>query len=389
MTFFLLPKLFSSININDISFSFIDKDDEQLTISKSLKFYLNDMKKNIDDIIIDWDNYKKFTNPYEYIHSIISAKLKFSISKIKPLSRSFYKMIEIYYTFSLNEISQNSLTCFHLAEGPGGFIEALIYLRKNSNDIFYGMTLISDDTNIPSWKKSKNFLQKHPNIFIENGADNTGNLMNKQNLIYCLNKYQKTIDIITGDGGFDFSINFNKQEEHSTNLVFAQICYALAMQKFNGIFILKVFDLFTYASLDLIYLLSLCYEKVYILKPNTSRLANSEKYIICKNFKLEDSYDLVMKLSSYFDLLNDNQIIQRFFNFSIPYLYRNKLEELNSIFGQQQMENINITFNIIESKSSEKLEQYQKNNINKCISWCQKYFIPCNKHLITSSIISE
>ena len=30
-----------------------------------------------------------------------------------------------------------------------------------------GMTLISDNVNIPSWKKSKIFLQKHSNIIIE------------------------------------------------------------------------------------------------------------------------------------------------------------------------------------------------------------------------------
>ena len=41
--------------------------------------------------------------------------------------------------------------------------------------------------------------------------------------------------------------------------------------------LLKMFDLFTYSSLDLLYILSLSYEKVYIVKPNTSRFANSEK----------------------------------------------------------------------------------------------------------------
>ena len=368
MTFFILPKLFSQIDINNIEFNLIDYKTHNSLISKSLRFYLNNLKKQIDNVSSEWDIYKKFTNPYEYIHSIISNEHRFSISKIKPLSRSFYKMIEIFNIFNLVEFNQKSIKTFHLAEGPGGFIEAFIFLRKNPNDTHYGMTLISDDINIPSWKKSKQFLQKNSNIIIETGIDKTGDLMNKENLIYCLNKYNNSMDIITGDGGFDFSLDFNKQEEHSINLIFAQICFALAMQKENGSFILKVFDIFTCASIDLLYLLSLCYEKVYVMKPNTSRLANSEKYIICKYFKLKDSKNIVLKLSTYFDMISNDKLIHRFLNIPISYIYINKLEELNAIFGQQQIENINLTFNIIESKSQEKLDLYQKNNINKCIT---------------------
>jgi len=379
MTFFQLPKLFNQLDINSLELELTTQENEVYEISKSLKYYLNQMKQKIDNICICWDTYKKYTNPYEYIHTIISSNQKTSISKLKPLSRSFYKMIEIAQLFSIFENHINIKT-FHLAEGPGGFIEALIYIRKNPLDKYYGMTLISDNSNIPSWKKSKLFLQKNSNITIEKGIDNTGDLMKKENLLYCLTNYANSMDIITGDGGFDFSVDFNKQELCSIKLIFSQICFALAMQKQNGTFILKMFDLFTYASLDLLYILSLCYEKVYILKPNTSRFANSEKYIICKNFKLNDSAPIVKKLSTFYDNLDSN-FIKRFLNINIPYLYKNRLEELNAIFGQQQIENIITTFNLIENKDLDKLELYKKNNINKCINWCQKFNIPCNKHL--------
>ena len=42
--------------------------------------------------------------------------------------------------------------------------------------------------------------------------------------------------------GFDFSVDFNQQEKMSAKLIFAQICYALIMQKKGGHFILKFFD---------------------------------------------------------------------------------------------------------------------------------------------------
>ena len=45
----------------------------------------------------------------------------------------FFKLIEIYKHFNILS-SYNSLKSFHLAEGPGGFIEATAYLRKNKFD---------------------------------------------------------------------------------------------------------------------------------------------------------------------------------------------------------------------------------------------------------------
>ena len=50
------------------------------------------------------------------------------------------------------------------------------------------------------------------------------------------------MDIVTADGGFDFSVDFNKQEIMANKLIFCQICFAISMQKKGGIFILKIFD---------------------------------------------------------------------------------------------------------------------------------------------------
>jgi 23S rRNA U2552 (ribose-2'-O)-methylase RlmE/FtsJ len=262
-------------------------------VNKNLNNYLNAIKIQIDNNVDKWDNYKKYTNPYEYIHTIIPNS-KQSVCKLKPLSRSFYKMIEMCCEHEIaNELPRICKT-FHLAEGPGGFIEAIVSLRNNKSDTYYGMTLNNDNNDVPGWRKSQHFLNLNPNVIIENGSDNTGNLLKKENLEYCFKKYGNSMDLITADGGFDFSIDFNSQEILSLKLIYAQICYAIAMQKQNGTFILKVFDLFTQCSLDMLFLLCSLYKNVYITKPNTSRLANSEKYIICKNFKLERSNTLII-----------------------------------------------------------------------------------------------
>ena len=64
------------------------------------------------------------------------------------------------------------------------------------------------------------------------------------------------------------------------------MCYALTMQKKGGTFILKIFDCFMQHTIDILCILSSFYNKVYITKPHTSRYANSEKYIVCKDFLL-------------------------------------------------------------------------------------------------------
>ena len=244
------------------------------------------------------------------------------------------------------------------------------------------MTLIDNNNdNIPGWKKSKYFLSKHNNIFIETGEDKTGNLCNVDNLWFVYKKYNGTIDLVTGDGGFDFSIDFNKQEVLSIKLIFCQMCFALALQKKGGTFILKIFDIFTQGTVDLLYILSSLYEQLIIIKPNTSRWANSEKYVVCKNFKLEDTYELIENLSNLFPLINSDSIIERFLNIDIPSLYTNKLQDINAIIGQQQLENILSTLYLLDNNKQEKLENIKKNNIQKCIQWCIKYKLPYNKNI--------
>uniref|UniRef100_A0A6C0AZ75 Ribosomal RNA methyltransferase FtsJ domain-containing protein n=1 Tax=viral metagenome TaxID=1070528 RepID=A0A6C0AZ75_9ZZZZ len=378
MSYFFLPQIHKIIDINNIIV--LTNTESKIILSKSLCFFLNSMKKQIDNYPISWDNYKKYTNPYEYIHTIIPYT-KISICKLKPLSRSFYKLIEIHNLLQLFE-KQDPIKTFHLAEGPGGFIEAIQLLRSNNNDIYYGMTLIdNNDDNIPGWKKSKYFLSKHNNIFIETGQDKTGNLCNVDNLWFVYKKYKGTIDLITGDGGFDFSIDFNKQEVLSTKLIFCQMCFAFAVQKKGGTFILKIFDIFTQATVDLLYILSLLYEQLIIIKPNTSRWANSEKYVVCKKFKLEETYQLIENLSNLFPLVNSDSIIERFLNIDIPSLYINKLQDINAIIGQQQLENILSTLYLLDNNKQEKLETIKKNNIQKCIQWCIKYKLPYNKNI--------
>ena len=77
-------------------------------ISNSLAHYLNEIKKRINSKENEWDIAKRYSNPCEYIHSLIPGKKK-SIAKKKPLSRSYFKMVELVYFFKLDASYRNNL----------------------------------------------------------------------------------------------------------------------------------------------------------------------------------------------------------------------------------------------------------------------------------------
>ena len=382
MSYFLLPEIHHNIDNIDIQSNEKDK----IYVSLTLNSYLNNAKKQIDNNFDSWDFMKRYTNPYEFIHTTI-PNTKYSVSKMKPLSRSFYKMVEIVNMLHLfSGFNDEPINTFHLAEGPGGFIEATEHLRKNDSDKYYGMTLMDEDPNVPGWKKSNHFLETHKNVEIERGVTGTGDLMEVDNLKYCNDKYKNSMDIITADGGFDFSIDFNQQEILATNLLLAQVSFAISMQKVGGHFILKIFDIFTKTTCDLMYLLSSLYKQVYIVKPSTSRLANSEKYIVCKGFKKYPE-KLINNIIGKYSTLKTFEFISRILSNNLDYFYLNKIEEYNAIFGQQQIENINTTLNLISCKNNtEKIETLKKNNIQKCTQWCEKNNIIHNQNLISTNI---
>ena len=381
---------------NVISFKLVfDNKKSDVIISHTLHNHLCEMKEQIKECGEDaWDNMKKFTNPYEFIHTSIPNSKCNSISKLKPLSRSFYKLIELEHIFDLVNLP-NRIKSFHLAEGPGGFIEALMHIRSKNihqeNDVYYGMTLINSDASCPGWKKSKSFLDLHRNqLHIENGVDGTGNIISQKNFQECIATHKNEHNFITADGGFDFSCDFNNQETMMMRLLISEMAFALALQKHRGNFVLKIFDTFTKPTIDVLYILSNFYEKVYISKPCTSRYANSERYVVCKSFKPTTTPDNIIndlsELLKTIETSSPTSTIVSLLPIQHDIYFLNKIEECNAIIGQQQMETICYTINLITNKNNEKLESMKRNNLVKCVNWCEKHSIPHNKMLNQSNI---
>jgi hypothetical protein len=90
----------------------------------------------------------------------------------------------------------------------------------------------------------------------------------------------------------------------------------LKRQQLNGTYIAKIDNSTSAESLQYLYKLCSSYKQVYLCKPNSDCLKSSVKYVVAIHFhKMPDLKNLV-----------------------IPYYFRMKLSEINSIFGQTQLE---------------------------------------------------
>ena len=123
---------------------------------------------------------------------------------------------------------------------------------------------MTKDNDVPKWNKIQDFLIKNKNINLVYGPKKDGNLYYLHNLEFFKQNYYNKFDFVTGDGGFDYSVDFNSQEKNSINLIFCEILYALIIQKVNGSFVLKIFDSFHNMTIQLLYLLCYFYKVIFI-----------------------------------------------------------------------------------------------------------------------------
>ena len=253
---------------------------------------LHTIKDNIATLSEDiWEYYKKLTNPYELIFTT-SGKYSTppSICMLHPLSRSYFKMIEIMQVANMVErlVGRTRFKTAHVCEGPGGFIQAAFdeadrHRKKVSNAI--AMTLRPTEHQIPGWKRAASFLKKHPEVKIVYGANNTGDILDPVNRQSFYDECNHAVYLFTADVVVDFATNYHEQERTIFPLLVASSLMAVNCLTEGGICILKIFDSYTRPTEDLILGLASVFRQWTLYKPATSRPCNAEQYFIGVGFK--------------------------------------------------------------------------------------------------------
>jgi len=235
-----------------------------------------------------WELRKKITNPYEAIFSGTNDTSFPSLAKVNPLSRSYFKMIEMLQTIKFWDSINTSqpFRSAHICEGPGGFLQCIVEALKEKKipiHTLYAMTLRPTKSHIPGWRRSIQFLRKHAQIQLEYGADDTGNILIPENQsVFC--RRAADSQIFTADGGFDFSIDYGKQEQMAFPLLLASFTMGLACLAKGGTMIIKLFDIYSQATQDLFLGTARLFNRFTLYKPATSRPCNSERYFIAIDY---------------------------------------------------------------------------------------------------------
>jgi hypothetical protein len=353
------------------------------------------LKNEIDRIapINTWDDAKKITNPYEFVFLSLQKRMHRSIAATQPLSRSYFKMIELW---DVLELPRRPLNTAHTAEGPGGFIEATLARASGSRCI--AMTLRSTERTIPGWRKSQAFLAANPTVAITYGTDDTGNLYSIENqLAYAaaarahFRRAQRDnssggsslADLYTADGGFDFSTDYNGQENTVQRLLAAEALAGLHTLRPGGTMVIKVFDTTQVATLELLWALGTCFERTAIIKPHTSRPANSERYWVGQGLRHQPAAPWVTSLLLTMTATDAPHGWTSLFQ-ERPWTadWLTAVRVFHARIESLQIASIQMTLNIIRSPTRQQIYELLTTNVHRSRAWCRAHQIPENPALL-------
>jgi ubiquinone/menaquinone biosynthesis C-methylase UbiE/23S rRNA U2552 (ribose-2'-O)-methylase RlmE/FtsJ/DNA-directed RNA polymerase subunit E'/Rpb7 len=323
-------------------------------------------------------------------------------------SRAYFKLWEILSELKvLNQFNNQPIRIANLAEGPGGFIQCLIDARnlqhqtKWTQDVYHGITLrrpadakrggfgVTDWDSKPHVKKYFTQLNKVGySVSLGYGATQDGNLLKTENLVEFAKQAGKC-QLVTGDGGIGFEDDdsYAAQELLNVRLFLSEIILALLTQAVGGTFILKIYDLYHDLTVDLMTLVSTYYDQMTVIKPMTSRPANSEKYVVCRGFRglsaehesgLVELHRLWMSIESSNDYFNNKEFIHGFAEFikSPKSGFISGLIEFSEFNLSTQLSKMNEGLSLAMNKLAiDPVTQktYQSQQIDRAVKWCENY----------------
>ena len=186
----------------------------------------------------------------------------------RPINRAYFKMREL----GVHVPPPQAVLC--LAEAPGGFAQACEHMWPRAR---CAAVSLGGEAAIP-------FSDALRKCQILRDAPNTGDLTALECIRWLAQRTANRYDLVTADGGVEVDDHTVLEQCH-TCLALAQACCAIAANRTGGSFVLKIFEGCTAPTLDLCRLLRMLYASVTVEKPRTSKACNSERYVICVNFR--------------------------------------------------------------------------------------------------------
>lgn len=354
-----------------------------------LKEQLNKTKNLLDKYKDERANYEKFMvkiYPYRLVKTELMKKISDELIN-KMITKAFIKCKEL-----MNFISPMlekkpkfyEYLSFHIAEAPGAFVPSIeLFLQKFTfNWTWYAESYIDIYSHVDKHKKKTDrsggdeentkylgdtygFIKRHKDNWIfgtdgDGDITSSGNIMSFRHFFINPNVSSRLPDLLTGDVKYVPIDNVYAEEENQNYAVqLGQILAAILCVAEEGISILKMFTCFDSATVSMLYILSCCYEKCIITKPETSTITNSEIYVVSIGRKKLSSFPTRKLLDLLEHIRFNKTYIPILAMDRIPEEFASKIESCMKDLNTQQINALN-----------DIIEMYEKSKIGS-LDWKQ------------------
>lgn len=229
--------------------------------------------------------------------------------------RKMYEICEVNKKFIPNT---STVRHFDICGSPGAFILAVNHFiktkRKHQDYDWYIQSYTGDYGLTDSFNLYKNY----PDRFLE-GPDK-GDITSSKTIIFYRDYFKDNkLNIVTSDCGLSPSEVWASKDSKLTReiqmlkIFYGQFVSAISVLDKNGNLFMKSYSTFTPFSISLIYFMCCVFDKVKLVKPESSRYPEgNEIYYLCENFRgITDIvfYKLINVLENWSDDIHKKSII--------------------------------------------------------------------------------
>lgn len=205
--------------------------------------------------------------------------------RVQCINRAYFKCAEL-----CQMVTVSPRTMVHLCEAPGGFAEFCSARYAEAEAAAFSLQSAGCIAFSPVVKCARS------------GVPNEGDICNGNVLRHIKDLFREGVDLVTADGGVQVEKqDIDVEEQVCTKLFLAQVVTTLSIQRVGGSCVIKFFEGATKATIDIVKVMGLFYERVEVTKPRTSRGTNSERYLVCNGFRKND--EAIKALQEIYDTM--------------------------------------------------------------------------------------
>tara|TARA_B110000114_G_scaffold35751_1_gene37174 strand:+ start:5145 stop:6098 length:954 start_codon:yes stop_codon:yes gene_type:complete len=280
--------------------------------------------------------------------------------------KTISKMKQIMHLTTNNASSLNR-NSFNMYNDLFEHIKEKLQLKCNNLPFFASLHEIFESMKIRGLLDNTTSVHVVPHLFITAKEYFSYFDINYESLEQTLNK---SFDLLILDSYKDIQ----HEKEHYLSIL-QNIRIMLKNTKKNGYCLLRIGEINSKNIVQLLYLISTIFGKIYVMKPKTSDVVSNEKYLFCDNFTLHnrEPYESIIGF-----ILDQKTSIYNILGFEVPCIFNNKINDINLMFNEKMLEHINLSVNSMKEirKHGEltyKMHILKRAETKITSSWCLKY----------------